>query len=590
MKLLFTLCWVAGSLLGQPFVDYPRQIKRPPALDARTYQFTRTNGSGVSGTLTSAGAVSITFTPCPLGVAGADAAHFLYIFGGTGTAESVLITGGTCTSGAASGTVSFTSVNTHSGAWKVSSASGGIREAILVSDGNATIDIPSGTTIVSATANGEAITVDKLNIVLRGTGSGTILQARDSASLNGVIGVPGSTGAGAKFYDFAIDGNRASGGTNPINGYGIDAGANGTGGANNITVRGTTIYNVARFGIIVSDLNENILVDGNYIHDIGGVTDATGGGTGVQVLRAGTNENSTVRVVNNFIERCYNTITIPVGGCIASAGAVANPVRGFFIIQGNYCRNNWNQGGQVSTIGATIISNNIIVTAGAVPGGLTESTSGIETDGDAVVITGNIVTRHPTGGGIVVEGNPDKFNGDSLISGNFVSDALQGIALINAGATVRGMTITGNRVASGLAGTVGLYFGTGISNSIAMANNLNDSDTFVDDNSLGGVALSNNWPPPANLFNGGTVASGTIISGLRCNAVYSVTGAAAIQSLDVLTSWAGVNYEGCIITLVPAAGATWTTTTAGHIGLASTAVVGKALIMTNDGTKFWPSY
>lgn len=35
---------------------------------------------------------------------------------------------------------------------------------------------------------------------------------------------------------------------------------------------------------------------------------------------------------------------------------------------------------------------------------------------------------------------------------------------------------------------------------------------------------------------------------------------------------------------------TFTTTTATNIGLASTAVVGKALFMTYDGSKWWPSY
>lgn len=119
-------------LLGfaQSYVDYVTQIKRPPALDARTYQFTRTNGTNVTGSLSVVGAKTVTVTRCPAGLNGTDANHYIRISGGTGTAEAVLITGGTCTSGAASGTLQFTTSNTHTGAWTLTSASGGIVEAL----------------------------------------------------------------------------------------------------------------------------------------------------------------------------------------------------------------------------------------------------------------------------------------------------------------------------------------------------------------------------------------------------------------------------------------------------------------------------
>lgn len=85
-------------------------------------------------TLTATVGATLTFTTamggCPWGVNGADANHYLYISGGTGTAEAVLITGGTCTGGVTSGTVTFTPANNHSGAWTIQSATGGIQEAI----------------------------------------------------------------------------------------------------------------------------------------------------------------------------------------------------------------------------------------------------------------------------------------------------------------------------------------------------------------------------------------------------------------------------------------------------------------------------
>jgi hypothetical protein len=80
------------------------------------------------GTLTASVPATVTLT-CPYGVAGTDTGHYLYISGGTGTAEAVLITGGSCMSGLSSGTLQFTPVYSHSGAWAITSASSGIAEA-----------------------------------------------------------------------------------------------------------------------------------------------------------------------------------------------------------------------------------------------------------------------------------------------------------------------------------------------------------------------------------------------------------------------------------------------------------------------------
>lgn len=78
------------------------------------------------------GANSITLSPVPSGVNGTDVGHYLYISNGVGTAEAVLITGGTAVAGATSGTLIFTCAGTHSGAWDIRSATGGIAEAYQV--------------------------------------------------------------------------------------------------------------------------------------------------------------------------------------------------------------------------------------------------------------------------------------------------------------------------------------------------------------------------------------------------------------------------------------------------------------------------
>ena len=86
---------------------------------------------------------TLSLAPCPSGVSGTNTNHYLYISGGAGSAEAVLITGGTCVADGASGTMEFVSANAHSGAWQIGSATAGIQEAIWSLDvpGN---DMPDG--------------------------------------------------------------------------------------------------------------------------------------------------------------------------------------------------------------------------------------------------------------------------------------------------------------------------------------------------------------------------------------------------------------------------------------------------------------
>ena len=94
-------------------------------------------------TLTGGSPATVTLSPCPVGV---DATGDYRLGVGNGTvgdlggymihisdaslSEDVFVTGGTCTSGAASGTVAFTPFNSHNIGYTVSSSSSGIQEAI----------------------------------------------------------------------------------------------------------------------------------------------------------------------------------------------------------------------------------------------------------------------------------------------------------------------------------------------------------------------------------------------------------------------------------------------------------------------------
>ncbi len=84
-----------------------------------------------SGALTGGTQATVTLAPCPVGIDTTNKAmYFMYVQGGGGTAEPVLTQGGSCTSGAASGTIIFTPTYTHAAGYTIGSASSGIQETI----------------------------------------------------------------------------------------------------------------------------------------------------------------------------------------------------------------------------------------------------------------------------------------------------------------------------------------------------------------------------------------------------------------------------------------------------------------------------
>mgnify|MGYP003694240315 CR=1 FL=1 len=119
----------------------------------------------------------ITLAPVPAGVNGTDKSHYLWIDQGTGTPEAVPITGGTAVAGAPSGTLFFTCANAHTGAWRISSATSGIQEAVqsLDTGGN-------GGTVLIPAANWPThapITIDARCISLQGSGMGASIITAD---------------------------------------------------------------------------------------------------------------------------------------------------------------------------------------------------------------------------------------------------------------------------------------------------------------------------------------------------------------------------------------------------------------------------
>ncbi len=165
---------------------------------AASYNFTaQTPG----GTLVQSGAnQAITLTPCPLGVNGTDKNHMVYLSGGTGTAEGTPITGGTCTSGAATGTITVTPAQGHSGAWTVQSATGGIEEAMsALPAAGGTVVLPAGNVNLYGNpgltlGNGVGTTQSTVNnILLLGQGFSSANPSFSSASVLTYAGVSGGT-------------------------------------------------------------------------------------------------------------------------------------------------------------------------------------------------------------------------------------------------------------------------------------------------------------------------------------------------------------------------------------------------------------
>lgn len=227
-RLLLVFAVVVSSFAQN--VDWLNQLKRKPFIDAREFSWSRTSGLGASGTLSSAGAVSITLTPCPRGLE--ENITWAYISGGTGTAEAMQITSLSETTGSC--TIGGTTNNTHTGAWTVASANGGFQEAINYAQSVGTVHVvqlPGGNTTAYAT-----IIIAGTDLVVRGEQHNTTITAANT--LSPVIQVGTSTLANHIWLD-GIHVTRT--GTPPASSVGVHWKYFSYCGQNNLTVRNHAI-------------------------------------------------------------------------------------------------------------------------------------------------------------------------------------------------------------------------------------------------------------------------------------------------------------------------------------------------------------
>lgn len=243
-------------------IDYVSQVRNVPVLNAADYAFSSSLCSNCGGSITGSSSVTVTFSRGPLGVNGSDSKHYLYLSGGTGTPESVLITGGTCTSGSNSScTLQFTPANNHSGAWTLGSATSGLQEAgnlvgtsplirIVTSGGNvhACATFPNPTWIQG---NGKYIAILNVDSAMTSTcvfnfTSSGLGRVSDLEILypSGFTPSSGATAVELGAHDADVSNLLISG----VNNYGPDIGIDCTGSAI-CRIQDTDIYEPKTYGV-----------------------------------------------------------------------------------------------------------------------------------------------------------------------------------------------------------------------------------------------------------------------------------------------------------------------------------------------------
>jgi hypothetical protein len=122
-----------------------------------TYATTALNWTQtISSSLTGGSQATVTLTPCPLGIDTTSGAGYQVLISGGGNNEavSVVTAAGGCTSGATSGTITFTPFHSYGAGYTIGSASSGIQETINAACGAMTTSHPNGQCNVTIPANG----------------------------------------------------------------------------------------------------------------------------------------------------------------------------------------------------------------------------------------------------------------------------------------------------------------------------------------------------------------------------------------------------------------------------------------------------
>jgi hypothetical protein len=188
----FPLASIQGALSAVGLLDpVTGGLAQTPIVNTSSYLWQQipasgSNGSSANKTAIQVGANTVTLNPCPNGVNGNDVWHYLYI-SGSGTPEAVLITGGSCTSGAHSGTIEFSAANAHPSGYSIGTATAGVQEAVIaaaIPQSNGTrsrsIQMSPGTQVFNA-----RLSIRTSLLTLSGTGTTVVCSMQDTCIMLG---------------------------------------------------------------------------------------------------------------------------------------------------------------------------------------------------------------------------------------------------------------------------------------------------------------------------------------------------------------------------------------------------------------------
>jgi hypothetical protein len=289
-------------------------------VNVRDYNF---SAQTPGGTLTATTLAMVTLSPGPLGVKAAD---HVYISGGTGTAESVLITNGTCVgAGNVVCTIQFTPANSHSGAWTVTSSTGGYQEAYNAQNGCGSAMLSSGprvimhaSVVMSAVCNfswrGEALN--------NSPSTGPSLIQRGDDFLSGDMFSVGD-GVGAEFRNFHVVNEPVT--TGVSTGWAVNAlGVTGN-GVGYLHINNFQVYGGAG-GILVDGVSTTNIHDYEW-------TKFSGANTGIGILfrsTHGISNQSSIITHSYFATTTFATTGIGITGLTDGVIATSNLFGGSF--------------------------------------------------------------------------------------------------------------------------------------------------------------------------------------------------------------------------------------------------------------------
>jgi hypothetical protein len=576
-----------------------------PTVSVRDYNWPAQTPGG-----TLSGAATVTLSPCPLGMA-TTGGYKMYLSGGTGAAEAVTITGGTCTAGAASGTVQFTAANGHSGAWTIASATGGYQEAYNAQNGCGSALLPNGPRVVM---HASVVMASVCNFSWQGQAlqnsstTGPSLIQRGDDFLSGDMFSVGD-GVGAEFRNFEAVNEPIT--TGVSTGWAVNAlGVTGN-GVGYIHIDNFQVYGGAG-GVLLDGVSTSNIHD--YVW-----TKFSGANTGIGILfrsTHGISNQSSIITHGYFATTTFATTGIGITGLTDGVIAASNLFGGSFsaadvdvalnvpsdgafniTLNDNFFDAPNGAGVRIGGSAGALITNVTIV--GNHFGGsydpATKPTQGCGIDlgftfannAQNVTIASNRLFGWALGGICLGAGSGEN---SWLVNGNNILNNGNSAAADHVGIVIKdgshGLTITGNNITNSMAGATAsqdyaIKMQGALSDSTITGNNLRG-------NNLGAVLYTGTLANVLLNPNGGiddatipTIASAASIALSTPIPTYLITGTVTVNTIT------GATHIQERRTFIKTDAGTLTVGGGGNIPIAHSMVPNAALTLTWNGTNWY---